>query len=58
MSASPLKDDIHAAMKAAMRAKDRARLQTIRLMQAEFGTGTGQAFTDRYADFSGNCMIS
>ena len=36
MSASPLKDDIHAAMKAAMRAKDRARLQTIRLMQAEF----------------------
>ena len=24
-----------------------------RLMQAEFGTGTGQAFTDRYGDFSG-----
>ena len=24
-----------------------------RLMQAEFSTGTGQAFTDRYRDFSG-----
>jgi len=24
-----------------------------RLIQAEFGTGTGQAFTDRYDDFSG-----
>jgi hypothetical protein len=24
-----------------------------RLMQARFGTGTGQAFTDRYGDFSG-----
>ena len=36
MSASPLKDDIQAAMKAAMRARDKARLQTIRLMQAEF----------------------
>ncbi len=36
MSASPLKDDIQAAMKAAMRARDKARLQTIRLIQAEF----------------------
>ncbi|MEE4191433.1 MAG: GatB/YqeY domain-containing protein [Halieaceae bacterium] len=36
MSASPLKDDIQAAMKAAMRAKDKPRLQTIRLIQAEF----------------------
>jgi uncharacterized protein YqeY len=36
MSASPLKDDIQAAMKAAMRAKDKARLQTIRLIQTEF----------------------
>ncbi|MEP5766115.1 MAG: GatB/YqeY domain-containing protein [Halieaceae bacterium] len=36
MSASPLKDDIQAAMKAAMRAKEKPRLQTIRLMQAEF----------------------
>ena len=36
MSASPLKDDIQAAMKAAMRAKEKARLQTIRLIQAEF----------------------
>lgn len=35
MSASPLKDDIQAAMKAAMRAKEKARLQTIRLIQAE-----------------------
>lgn len=35
MSASPLKDDIQAAMKAAMRARDKARLQTIRLIQAE-----------------------
>jgi uncharacterized protein YqeY len=35
MSASPLKDDIQAAMKAAMRAKDKARLQTIRLIQAD-----------------------
>ena len=36
MSASPLQDDIQAAMKAAMRARDKARLQTIRLIQAEF----------------------
>ncbi len=36
MSASPLKDDIQAAMKAAMRAKEKARLQTIRLIQSEF----------------------
>ncbi len=36
MSASPIKDSIQAAMKAAMRAKDKPRLQTIRLMQAEF----------------------
>lgn len=36
MSASPIKDDIQAAMKAAMRARDKSRLQTIRLMQAEF----------------------
>jgi len=36
MSASPIKDDIQAAMKAAMRAKDKARLQTIRLIQSEF----------------------
>ena len=36
MSASPIKDDIQAAMKAAMRAKEKARLQTIRLIQAEF----------------------
>jgi uncharacterized protein YqeY len=36
MSASPIKDDIQAAMKAAMRARDKARLQTIRLIQAEF----------------------
>ena len=35
MSASPLKDEIHVAMKAAMRARDKARLQTIRLIQAE-----------------------
>ncbi len=35
MSASPLKDDIQAAMKAAMRAKDKPRLQTIRLIQAD-----------------------
>ncbi len=36
MSASPLKDDIQAAMKAAMRAREKARLQTIRLILAEF----------------------
>ena len=36
MSASPLKDDIQAAMKAAMRAREKPRLQTIRLIQAEF----------------------
>ncbi|MEM0953688.1 MAG: GatB/YqeY domain-containing protein [Pseudomonadota bacterium] len=36
MSASPIKDDIQAAMKAAMRAKEKARLQTIRLIQSEF----------------------
>jgi len=36
MSASPIKDDIQAAMKSAMRAKEKPRLQTIRLMQAEF----------------------
>ena len=36
MSASAIKDDIQVAMKAAMRAKDKPRLQTIRLMQAEF----------------------
>ena len=36
MSDSPIKDDIQAAMKAAMRAKDKPRLQTIRLIQSEF----------------------
>ena len=36
MSASPIQADINAAMKAAMRAKEKARLQTIRLIQAEF----------------------
>jgi uncharacterized protein YqeY len=35
MSVSPLKDDIKAAMKAAMRDRDKARLQTIRLIQAD-----------------------
>ncbi len=36
MSASPIKDVIQAEMKAAMRAKDKPRLQTIRLIQSEF----------------------
>ncbi|MEE4659892.1 MAG: GatB/YqeY domain-containing protein [Halieaceae bacterium] len=36
MTASTIKDDIQAAMKAAMRARDKARLQTIRLIQSEF----------------------
>ena len=36
MSASPIKDDVQAAMKAAMRARDKARLQTIRLILADF----------------------
>jgi uncharacterized protein YqeY len=36
MSDLPLKDTIKAAMKAAMRSKDKPRLGTIRLMQSEF----------------------
>ncbi len=36
MSDSPLKDSINAAMKAAMKARDKERLSTIRLIQAEF----------------------
>ena len=36
MSDTPLKDSVRAAMKAAMKAKDKPRLQTIRLMWAEF----------------------
>jgi uncharacterized protein YqeY len=36
MSDTALKDSIRAAMKAAMKAKDKPRLQTIRLMLAEF----------------------
>ncbi|MEH6591592.1 MAG: GatB/YqeY domain-containing protein [Halioglobus sp.] len=36
MSELPLKDTIRAAMKAAMKAKDKPRLGTIRLMQSEF----------------------
>jgi uncharacterized protein YqeY len=36
MSDTSLKDSIRAAMKAAMKAKDKPRLQTIRLMLAEF----------------------
>jgi uncharacterized protein len=36
MSDLPLKDTIRAAMKAAMKAKDKPRLGTIRLMQSEF----------------------
>ena len=36
MSDTLLKDSVRAAMKAAMKAKDKPRLQTIRLMWAEF----------------------
>ena len=36
MSDASLKDSIQAAMKAAMKAKDKPRLQTIRLIQADF----------------------
>ena len=36
MSNTSLKDSVRAAMKAAMKAKDKPRLQTIRLMLAEF----------------------
>ena len=36
MSNTSLKDSVQAAMKAAMKAKDKPRLQTIRLMWAEF----------------------
>ncbi|MCY4428401.1 MAG: GatB/YqeY domain-containing protein [Halieaceae bacterium] len=36
MSNSPLGDSIQAAMKAAMKAKDKPRLNTIRLIRAEF----------------------
>ena len=36
MSDTPLKDSVRAAMKAAMKAKDKPRLTTIRLIRADF----------------------